>query len=340
MKYFTAIFILLSLVLTSCGGGEETQSSEGQFLSFSNKNTNMQAVKDPRTGRVSQMVPLPSHWKATSEGWKGKGGSLFVELQGQNSAQLGRHLNSADQVIREFVLPNLQANNIRVDAVIDLPEVAANNHREWEKRWRPFPARTRHEVKAVEMTNPQNQERGLLVINYFMTQNQMSSFSGYYLHNLESKAKYVDEHKAEVIHALSHMYTTPEALAAYNQSEQQKSQQGWADHNRRMRARENAFHSWQNTAKTNSEIGDIMFEGYKKRSAMRDAGHERSVDAILGRENVVDPSNNQSYKVESGYKYYFVNDFGQYIGSNDPFYNPAQDPRYSNMNWRKTQQPR
>jgi hypothetical protein len=59
---------------------------------------------------------------------------------------------------------------------------------------------------------------------------------------------------------------------------------------------------------------------------MTDRGHQRQVDSIAGTTPAYDPSTGQTWQVEDGYDRYFMNSFGEYMSTDDQFYNPNMDP--------------
>ena len=74
---------------------------------------------------------------------------------------------------------------------------------------------------------------------------------------------------------------------------------------------------------------------WRSQEAMRDAGHANAVDGVWERERVVDPSSGNQLEVDAGYKYYFTNGQGEWIGTNSEFFNPANDPDLNHQEWRR-----
>lgn len=83
-----------------------------------------------------------------------------------------------------------------------------------------------------------------------------------------------------------------------------------------------------------SDILDIMHKGYQTRSAMGDIGHARTVDMILERNVVSNPNTADRYYVPSGNTYYWVNDGGEYLGSDNALFDPRLNIE-SNGSWVK-----
>jgi len=53
-------------------------------------------------------------------------------------------------------------------------------------------------------------------------------------------------------------------------------------------------------------------------------------------QNVYNPNTGNTYKVESGYNQYYMNNSGEYIGTNDYNYDPNLDPGVNNQDWYNT----
>ena len=66
---------------------------------------------------------------------------------------------------------------------------------------------------------------------------------------------------------------------------------------------------------------------------MIDEGQQRQVDGIAETTPLLDPSSGQTWQVEDGYNRYFINRSGEYIPTDDPFYNPNRDPAVNSQDW-------
>ena len=68
-------------------------------------------------------------------------------------------------------------------------------------------------------------------------------------------------------------------------------------------------------ARTNQEITRLITEGYEARQASDDEIARRRSNAILGREDVIDPATGEQFKIESGSNYYWVDNLGNIVGT-------------------------
>lgn len=62
-----------------------------------------------------------------------------------------------------------------------------------------------------------------------------------------------------------------------------------------------------------------------------DASHNNFIDMIREEQNV--SLNGKTFKVNAGADHYWMNSDGEYIPSNDQFYNPNRDPIYDSQEW-------
>lgn len=104
-------------------------------------------------------------------------------------------------------------------------------------------------------------------------------------------------------------------------------------HQQRMAAIRSAGAAALEAGKANSAALDRSFDSWKQRSAMRDAGHQASVDAIRGVSAVSNPETRQQYEVESGYQHYWHDGDNGYIGTDDAFFDPRTNPQLNNQPW-------
>ncbi len=70
------------------------------------------------------------------------------------------------------------------------------------------------------------------------------------------------------------------------------------------------------TRETNEHISNIITQTYESRQATLDEVYRKYDNSIRGQEDVSDPQTGQTYKVESGSNYYWVDAFGTVLGTN------------------------
>ncbi len=329
--FFTiAIFFIMNTVFGQSYNSYNTQNNAP------GGNVTMKPVKD-QNGMVTAYIPLPSNWQIAGPKIKSPDGYEFFDYPGQKLT--GRQITSIDQVIQTDVMNLIRQNNCQYVGVEDLPQVAENDRRMYANYWSAMPVQNHHEAKGIEVKDDKG-NRGYAVVHYTLSQSQYGSFAFYYLTLLGTETGgNFERAKRTLIYALANMKQDPQAVAMHNQREQQKSRNSWAAHNQKMRSNQQNFDNWQKTQQDLSSINDIYYEGYKERSAMRDAGQEKVINSIREEEPRTNPYGGGQTNVSQNYKYYYMNQYGQYFGTNDPNYNPATDPNMNHMEWRKMQQP-
>lgn len=108
-------------------------------------------------------------------------------------------------------------------------------------------------------------------------------------------------------------------LARIKQRGAQERMAQWQDHQRKMQA-------------IRGEIGDIINRGYRSRDAMRDRGHERTIDTVLEQTPYTTPSG-ETVKLPSFYEHVYTDGQGGYLLNHDASYDPNRDPTLNQRNW-------
>lgn len=70
---------------------------------------------------------------------------------------------------------------------------------------------------------------------------------------------------------------------------------------------------------------------------MNSQGQTRTINAIGERNVISNYSTGERYTVQSGSKYYWVNNDGKYFGTDNPNYDPRTDNRINNVEWSQFQ---
>lgn len=295
----------------------------------------MQPVKNPQTGMVTGYFPLPTTWKLSANGWNGPEESILQEFKGGMFLAYQRRIQSVDQVIREDLAPKLQQSGIQIDNIIDLPQIARNDQANYAMYWKYAPTQEMHQAKGVEVTQPGTGNRGLVVVHFTYSRSQMGDMAFYSYHSLTAKAHRYEQDKQTVIYALANYRPDQQAVAVHNRREQQKAGVRDAAFQRRMATKQANFQASQAAAATNSQISDMSHESYMRRSAMNDRGHENAVNGgVWERNPATNPYTGQEVYLEGGYDQYYMNQFGEYFGTNDANYNPQRDQSLGNQEWR------
>ncbi|MEO0340828.1 MAG: hypothetical protein AAF242_16660, partial [Bacteroidota bacterium] len=299
-----------------------------------NGKVEMRPIVDPKTGKTSAYAPLPNNWKL-GEIWESPNGTKVELRQGGTADLRQRPYQSIDQLLQQYLLPEFKKVGAHIDNIIDLPGIAQNNERIYSLYWRSMPSQDTHQAKGIEVSDPSNGEKGLIIVNFMLIRSEYGSYNYYSCNVMSAKGTNYEADKKILINALENMQMDRQAVAMHNQMEQQRSQAGWAAHNQRMAQKQQAFDAHQQRHREMSEMRDAQFESYMNRSRSNDRIHQAYVNSIWEENTAVNPHNGQQMNTSIHYKYNYVNQNGQVFGTNNPNYNPAQDPNLNHMTWKK-----
>ncbi|MEM6264350.1 MAG: hypothetical protein AAGI38_17685 [Bacteroidota bacterium] len=295
----------------------------------------MKEIRDPNTGMVNQYIPLPISWKLTQQGIEGPGGALMQELPGASFGNHQRYIQSVDDILQQDIKQLIQRNGGKYLGTIDLPEVAKRDERLGLQYWQAMPMEKDFQTKGVEARDREGKP-SLIVVHYTKSSTQYAVHHAYFLHALTSTDAQYERDKKTFLFALANLQSNPEAVTAFNKKMQEDYLRRERIHAAKMKQSWDHFNAWnRNHIETWKEINEGSMDSWRKRDAMTDAIHERSVDGILERERFSNPFDGKELEVDAGYKHYYTNSFGEVIGSNDEFFNPQQDPSLNHQEWRK-----
>lgn len=296
-------------------------------------------MKNPKTGLDSGPVQLPANWKVMEKAWISPSGAKAEVRKGGSYATPQFVPQSVDQIIQQELNPRLQQYGAQIKGIVDLPQIAQHNKAVYDLYWKSMPMQELHQARGIDLIGKDGKP-GFIIVHFMLTQSQYGALAHYYMNTLsgESSTNF-EKDKNSLLYALATSGVNRQAIALHNQREQQRSQASWSAHNSRMRANQSNFDSWQRTQADLSSVNDIYFDTWKNKNQIENRMQEKTVNGIWERDNVVNPYGGQTTQVKSGYKYYYMNTFGEYIGTNDEFYNPAQDPNMNQVEWKKVKRP-
>lgn len=314
----------------------QNQAAQGRRMSQQQQGGSLKMMSsvNPQNGKVECYIPLPSGWRVDYTTWTGPNGQSVKFLGTRSYDSQQKQFRNIEDLIEREIKPQM-LSNFRLDRVIPLKEVAMKDAEIQAKYYKYMPSNDMSSAAGLEATNMDNGDKAFLVVHFRMSQNQIGTTYGYRLRLLECKARDFESSKAIVINALSRYQANDQMIAMINQ--QQKAQLAANDRafQRKMKNRWDNFNAGQRTAKTYSDMLDNSFNSYMDRSKANDIGHSRGVDAILGQETTTNPFDGREVNMESGFDHYFMNTWGEYIGTNDNFYDPNMDPNKNNQEWER-----
>jgi hypothetical protein len=277
---------------------------------------------DPKTGMVSGYYPLPASWRITPEKWTGP---YNTEVLTRTSQGKQPTFQSIDQVIQQLYVSGLRNSGTKVGRIVDLPRIANNDARIYKKFWKYAPTQDHHAAKGIEITQASTGYKGFIVVHFIYSVSQFGSSSYQYSHVLTTTSNQYEKVKNQLIYALENSKTNPQWIAQHNRNEQMRASQSDMAFQQRMRSNQQYFDATQQQYNSGKSVGDILYDGYMNRSKMQDEGQSNLINGISEQQTMVDPYTGQNVQMDSGYKYYYMNQFGEYFGTNDEFYNPDGD---------------
>lgn len=132
------------------------------------------------------------------------------------------------------------------------------------------------------------------------------------------------------------IYSNNKMLAEIRRSQRRwdvATRQSREAHLQRMNAIAARGRTSASIGKTYSDILDINHSGYLKRNDMVNTGHSKSIDSIGNRSVITKSNTNEQYKVDSGSSYYWVNNNGEYIGTDNSLFDPRIQQGLNDLNW-------
>jgi hypothetical protein len=303
-------------------------------------------------GKVMLMMTLPANWKLHSEPGKaamsGPNGifvyslplknylhttdPMMAQVYQQNGGKLRQPL-TAEQVIRQDLLPAVQREGSRLVSVQRLPEIAKADSAIQGMMYTIGPRDARFDAAIGEFEDKDGKPFSLIVHVYWNTMGNVTMWN-YSGQALDAPQDVYDSARQTLLSGLASLQYNPRYFDEFNQKEMNRESQSWAAHNSRMASNQRAFDAQQ--AAHREKVGAInqsIMASYESRNASTDRQHNRFLNLIKNEETVSNPHDGKRYQVESGSNHYWMNENGQYIGTNDPNYDPNRNQGNVNYNW-------
>lgn len=366
MKSYRLLLVLSIFLFYSCQdqknnylGSNSAVESENNLESSSENNQNsstklkLYKIKNEQFGMLFGVMPIPNSWNIISDS---KDNILFeaqngIKVYGERSNMFfysnNQELNyfykqggnqvkapkNIDSVLNEDLKPFLESNGLTYIGQFPLPQLAQLDKKLDNALFKSIPEEKKYECIVTEWED-KNGIKSLGIIRYFTTYYPTAGGMnwGYTLNALEAQKAVYEEAKKDYINALLNLQVNPNWIQKNNQFYAQKSQQSNTSHQQRMAAIRAQGQALINTGNTYSSISDSNHESWKRRNAMTDAGHSKSVDAIWERSNLNDQNGNQ-YQVDGYYNSVWMNSNNEYIGTNNTNWNPNVDNATNGINW-------
>ncbi len=321
----------------------------------------MRPVMSPDFPEPIARVPLPAEWKFDTDHAPGEpsavgpGGirvydtpfkafsfpldALSRKVFRQNKWKK-RRFPSMEKVIEQDFVPEATKQGKRLIQTYDVPELAKYDERYDSQVYYALPSRKRFMAVATEWED-QKGEPSMILIRLRVSEGQGTQIWSYFSHRLEAPRSAYEKAKRDILYAVLNTEHNRAFIAANYQKEKEKSDAFWRQHRRRLNAQQRNFEAQQRAFRERSDAtNDAIMKGWRDRNAASDRMHDKTIDSIRDEQNVRDTNTGQTYKVESGSDQYWKNNQGEYIKSDDKFYNPNRDPDTNNQDWTELEEQR
>ena len=323
-----------------------------------------QYVKDTKSGMVQYRMPLPADWFINQEpnapyfitgpnNIKVNNTEIanfayandpFAQQTLQMAGQQLSPVYTLQQIVEQFIKPAAQAEGYTYIKSYPLPNVEAF----WQRFSAGMPqtgSQRQHRVLGTEWKDGNGNYSFITIVQAITTKNQMIHWA-LQTTELEAPQAYFEKAIKTYLKGIGSIEINPQWQQMMNGKligQLQQNEQFWAmkstesaqAHRQRMQAIEARGNAAQSVAKTYSEISDISHAGYIKRSDMNNAGHNKTVNMIGERSVIANQNTGERYNVAAGNKYYWVNNNGEYFGTDNALYDPRIDNKINGTEWEK-----
>jgi hypothetical protein len=333
--------------------GTESANAETEKLE------NAELVAHPmidNKGQIMGQMTFPANWRLHNEPGKaaftGPNG-VFVynipmcnfmftndQMMKQSYAQNGGKLRapvSGEDLVRQDLEPIARKEGSKLTKVYRSAEIAKSDASVQDMMYRIGPTNTRYDAIVSEWQD-KNGNPYAMILHISVTDMGNMIMWNYYGQGLDAPKDRYESAKNILLDGLASLQYNPRYFDQYNQNEMNRESHSWAAHSQKMNARQQQFDAQQQAFKQKSEaINSSIMASYNERNASSDRSHNRFVNYIKDENTVVNKQDGNRYQVQAGANQYWTNDQGQYIGTNDPNYDPNRNQETQNQSWSEAQ---
>ncbi len=365
MKTSITYLLFLTVLFFSCGQQKENKDNIAFVNDYDNsiRNDNLLAQShqnqdnikyfesvDQSTGLISSRYPFPSNWKKSKKPGVIYEGPNSIRMSGSTTSSFQFTNNqeiawtwqqhgiqnvpplSLNQIIEQFYLPIARETGRTLSKTYSLPELAKTMTLFHNQLFVSVP--TQRDIKAygLEWTD----KNGLsyistLILSIAYSQASSSwSFTGQYL---EAPHSHFEKAKKAFMYGLTNVITNPKWVMTCNQRDAKRAGVQLQAHLGRLAIINARGNTSKSVGAIYSEISDISHAGYLKRNDINNNGHSKTINMINERTLIGNHDTGEHYNVPSGSNYYWVNNDGKFIATNNSLYDPRIDNRISNTDW-------
>jgi hypothetical protein len=352
-----AFFAALALSCNSNkteNGNDKTAESK-----ISESSENAELIPHPmidNKGEIMGQMTFPANWKLHNEPGKaafsGPNGilvynipirnfmftndAMMANVYTQNGGSL-RQPASLEQIVKQDLEPIAKQDGSKLIRTYRAADIANGDGNIQNMMYRIGPSYTKYDALVSEWEDKEGNPYAIILHQTVANMGTMVSWS-YYGQGLDAPKDKYESAKKTLVDGLASLKYNPRYFDKYNQNEMNRESQSWAAHSQRMAARQQQFDEQQAIYKDKTDaINSSIMASYNKRNASSDRMHNRFVNYIKDENTVVNKSDGQRYQVQTGADQYWMNDQGQYIGTNDPNYDPNRNQGTQNQTWTEAQ---
>ncbi|SCY86092.1 hypothetical protein SAMN02927903_02649 [Flavobacterium caeni] len=347
---------LLALgLLMGCGtkDGENKPNESQPIEAAPSDEVVFKPMIDPKTNEAYAMMPLPMSWRINQTGaaliespdgvrvynlplryFVYTDDPYFLQLYSQ-SGQPVRRFVEIDQLLHEDFLPIADREGSKFVEKMAVPEIAQADRTYDAMLFKVTPSQQQFNAFATEWQDKEGNPYLIVIHQNASYANNLLNW-GYYCQAMQAPKAVYEKAKQTLLYGLAHTQYNPKSVEAYNRSEAQKANASMAAHQQRMTALQQNFDQSQRAFESKRDaINASIMANYQNADAASDRSHNRFLNYIKGEETV--SAGGQRYQVQGGSNQYWVNQNGEYVGSNDPNYDPNRNQGTENQTWDEAQ---
>ncbi|WP_034260745.1 hypothetical protein [Altibacter lentus] len=321
-------------------------------------------IKDAENGMVMAKTPLPSNWTMdetpnASLPYRGPSQLKIYKTEryeyfysndsftNQTAMQMGKQVSqpmSLEDIVTHQIKPAMEGRGYTFVTSYSLPGVVGFWNRFSQGMPQTNSQRTYYAIGS-EYQGSNGLSIFILALQTF-TQNNDGIIWSISTTHLEASHAYFSEAKDAYIYGVSNTELNPQwqqfkngQLAAnfkrndaFYREQIMKSE---AAHKQRMSMIAAQGNTSRSVGTIYSEISDISHAGFLNRSNINSDGHSKTVNMIAENTLIGNHATGEHYTVPSGTNHYWVNNRGEYIGTNNSLYDPRIDNKINSTEWTK-----
>jgi hypothetical protein len=294
--------------------------------------------------QVMSVMTLPATWQLHSEPGKafasGPGGisvwyipvhnfmytqdPMMASTYRQAGGKLRQPIHAVD-VVHNDLEPIARKDGSKLIKVYNAPDIAKADAGIQDMMYHIGPSNTGYEAAVSEWQDKDGNPYSIVVhLTRFDMGNSISW--SYYAQGLDAPKEKFDAAQRVLLKGLASLQYNPRYFDKYNQGEMAKEASSWAAYRQRMDARQRSFDAQQAAFKERSEaINNSIMASYKANDEAGDHIQNRFLNYIKDENTVTNTADGSRHQVQTGKSHYWVDENGNYIGTDDPNYDPNRN---------------